>query len=52
MRLAFTAKHRSIWPVAWLYEALGGSFSGFHAWLNRSASERAHYDAVLPDKIR
>ncbi len=36
MRFAFVAKHRSIWPVAWLCEALDVSRSGFHAWLNRS----------------
>lgn len=52
MRFAFIAKHRSIWPVAWLCEALGVSRSGFHAWVNRSVSERARYDEVLLDKIR
>lgn len=52
MRFAFIAKHRSIWPAAWLCEALGVSRSGFHAWLSRSASERARYDKVLLDKIR
>ncbi len=31
MKFAFIAKHRSIWPVAWLCEALGVSRSGFHA---------------------
>ncbi|MCF1450859.1 MULTISPECIES: IS3 family transposase [Rhizobium/Agrobacterium group] len=51
MRFAFIAKHRSIWPVAWLCEALGVSRSGFHAWLNRSPSEHARYDEVLLDKI-
>ena len=35
MRFAFVAKHRSIWPVAWLCKALDVSRSGFHAWLNR-----------------
>ena len=33
MKFGFIAKHRSIWPVAWLCEALGVSRSGFHAWL-------------------
>ncbi|MDR9764418.1 IS3 family transposase [Rhizobium redzepovicii] len=51
MKFAFIAKHRSIWPVAWLCEALGVSRSGFHAWLNRSPSEHARYDEVLLDKI-
>ncbi len=31
MRFAFIARHRSIWPVAWLCEALDVSRSGFHA---------------------
>jgi putative transposase len=51
MKFAFIAKHRSIWPVAWLCEALGVSRSGFHAWLNRSPSDHARYDEVLLDKI-
>ena len=34
MRFAFIARHRSIWPVAWLCDALDVSRSGFHAWLN------------------
>jgi putative transposase len=51
MKFAFIAKHRSIWPVAWLCEALGVSRSGFHAWLNRSPSEHARYDEVLLDRI-
>ncbi len=52
MKFAFIAKHRSIWPVAWLCEALGVSRSGFHAWLNRSPSHHARYDEVLLDKIK
>ena len=47
MRFAFIAKHRSIWPVAWLCNALDVSRSGFHAWLNRSPSTRSRYDEVL-----
>ena len=41
MRFAFIAKHRGIWPVAWLCEALDVSRSGFHAWLDRVA-QQAH----------
>jgi putative transposase len=52
MRFAFIAKHRSILGRGWHGSALGVSRSGFHAWLNRSASERARYDEVLLDKIR
>jgi putative transposase len=41
MRFAFIAKHRGIWPVAWLCEALDVSRSGFHTWLNRKPSQRS-----------
>lgn len=47
MRFAFIARHRGIWPVAWLCEALDVSRSGFHAWLNRSPSVRSRQDEVL-----
>jgi putative transposase len=52
MRFAFVAKHRSIWPVAWLCEALDVSRSGFHAWLGRSPSNRARRDDALTAMIR
>ncbi|TDT99121.1 putative transposase [Azorhizobium sp. AG788] len=51
MRFAFIAKHRSIWPVAWLCDALDVSRSGFYAWLNRSPSEHARQDDVLATAI-
>ena len=41
MKFAFVAKHRGIWPVRWMCEALGVSRSGFHAWLTRSPSRRS-----------
>jgi putative transposase len=47
MRFAFIAKHRGIWPVAWLCAALDVSRSGFHAWLNRIPSARSRHDEVL-----
>lgn len=52
MRVAFIAKHRSIWPVAWLCEALDVSRSGFHAWLNRSPSQRSRDDEALCARMR
>jgi putative transposase len=52
MRFAFIAKHRHIWPVAWLCEALDVSRSGFHAFLRRGPSERAWVDAELTPQIR
>jgi putative transposase len=51
MRFAFIAKHRSIWPVAWLCEALDVSRSGFHAWLTRSPSRRARENEALLDVV-
>jgi len=52
MRFAFIAKHRSIWPVAWLCEALDVSRSGFHAWLGRGPSRRSRDDEALGAKVR
>jgi len=52
MRFAFIAKHRSIWPVAWLCEALDASRSGFHAWLGRSPSRRSRDDEAIGVKVR
>jgi putative transposase len=47
MRFAFIAKHRLIWPVAWLCQALEVSRSGFHAWLNRPPSKRSKDNEAL-----
>ena len=52
MKFAFIAKHRGIWPVEWMCEALGVSRSGFFAWLSRPQSERARTDAVLGRIVR
>ena len=52
MKFAFIAKHRSVWPVSWLCEALDVSRSGFHAWLNRRPSGRSRLDEELASKIR
>ena len=52
MRFAFVAKHRGIWPVRWICEALGVSRSGFHAWLRRSPSRRARSDEEIGAKVR
>jgi putative transposase len=51
MRFAFIARHRSIWPVAWLCDALDVSRSGFHAWLTRSPSQRSLDDEVVGAKV-
>jgi putative transposase len=52
MRFAFIAKHRHVWPVSWLCEALDVSRSGFHAWLRRGPSAREAADEGLTAKIR
>ena len=52
MKFGFIAKHRGIWPVAWLCAALGVSRSGFHAWLGRSPSARSRSDEVVGAKVR
>ena len=52
MKFAFIAKHRAIWPVAWLCEALDVSRSGFHAWLNRAPSKRTRDDEEIGAKVR
>ena len=48
----FVAKHRGIWPVALICEALGVSRSGFYAWLGRRPSARARRDVLLSAKIK
>ena len=52
MKFVFIAKHRTIWPVAWLCNALGVSRSGFHAWLNRTPSARSRSDEALGRRVR
>jgi putative transposase len=49
---SFVAKHRGIWPVALICEALGVSRSGFYAWLTREPSDRARRDDVLTREVR
>ena len=48
----FVAKHRGIWPVAWLCGALDVSRSGFHAWLIRAPSKRSRDDEEIGAKVR
>jgi hypothetical protein len=52
MKFGFIARHRTIWPVAWLCDALGVLRSGFHAWLNRSPSARSRSDEELGGKVK
>ena len=52
MKFGFVAKHRGVWPVRWLCEALGVSPSGFYAWLSRSPSARARSDEALGGRVK
>ena len=52
MKFGFVAKHRGIWPVYVLCEALGVSRSGFYAWRRRPESPRARTDAQILGTIR
>ena len=52
MKFSFIAKHRGIWPVGWLCEALGVSRGGFYAWLTRPRSQRSRSDEELGAKVR
>ena len=46
------AKHRGIWPLRWLCEALDVSRGGYYGWLKRPPSVRARRDTQLLDSIR
>jgi putative transposase len=48
----FVAKHRGVWPVNWMCDALGVSRSGFFAWLSRSPSARAKADDTIAARVR
>lgn len=52
MKFVFITKHRSIWPVAWLCNALGVSRFGFHVWLNRTPSARSQSDEALGKRVK
>ena len=52
MKFGFIAKHRTIWPVAWLCKALDVSKSGFHDWLNRKPAKRTLENEALLGLIR
>jgi len=52
MKFGFIAKHRSVWPVTWLCEALGVSKSGLHAWLKLCPCARSREDDVIMPAVR
>ena len=52
MKFSFIAKHRGIWAVDWMCEALGVSRGGFYVWLTRPRSQRSRSDEELGAKVR
>ena len=52
MKFGFIAKHRGIWPTAWLREALGVSRGGFYAWRIRPPSARSRSHEALAARVR
>ena len=52
MKFSFIAKHRGIWAVDWMCEALGVSRGGFYGWLTRPRSQRSRSDEELGAKVR
>jgi putative transposase len=52
VKFSFIAKHRGIWPAAWMCEALGVSRGGFYAWLTRPRSARSRSNEDLAAKVR
>jgi putative transposase len=52
VKFGFIAKHRGIWPAAWLCGALGVSRGGFYAWLTRPPSARTRANEALSATVR
>jgi len=52
VKFSFIAKHRGIWAVDWMCEALGVSRGGFYGWLTRPRSQRSQRDEELGAKVR
>jgi putative transposase len=52
VKFGFVAKHRAIWPIELMCEALGISRSGFYGWLTRAPSARTQSDTVIGQEVR
>jgi len=46
------ARHRRVWPVRWMSQALGVSTSGFYEWLTRPESDRSMTNRAILVRIR
>jgi hypothetical protein len=49
MRFGFIARHRSVWPVGRLCQALGVSRTGFYAWLKRGPYTSKLFQRLMAD---
>jgi putative transposase len=52
VKFGFVVKHRGIWPVGLMCEALGVSRSGFYAWHSRPRSQRSKTDELMGHLVR
>lgn len=52
VKFGFVVKHRGIWPVGLMCEALGVSRSGFYAWRSLPRSERSRADDAIGSLVR
>jgi putative transposase len=52
VKYGFVAKHRGIWPAAWICEMLDVSRSGFYEWFERPASARSQANVEMTRQIR
>ncbi len=52
LRFSFMAKHRGIWPMRWMCEALDVSRGGYYAWLKRPPCQRRRFDEQLTISIK
>jgi putative transposase len=52
MRFEFIAKHRGIWQISAMCEALEVSRGGFYEWMQRPESERTRSNRQLLVQVR
>ena len=51
MKFGFVTKHRGVWPVRLMCEALGVSRGGFYAWMTRPKSKREQLDEAISPHV-